>query len=263
MSEEKKPDYLDIDDPIPGQNYCCLSFISPETLIKSKEGWKVAKFLQSICKEKDMEFKKVLAQYEDFCYKFQDELQRDFDQNNDFKTNIRGLKMRGVYNTKEEATNRAKKLQSIDSDFHVFVGQVGYWLPWDPCADKIEEEQYINSQLNEMMEKYKENTINKDIFYEEQKRKKVKAAREEALRKKKENKDVEENIPDDKEKNKDVEENTPDDKEKNKDVEENISDKGQGIEQINEIIGDDKVDDELKESMEAIDPWIANKMKEQ
>ena len=39
---------------------------------------------------------------------------------------------------------RAKKLQSLDSDFHVFVGQVGYWLPWDPCADKIEDEQYIN-----------------------------------------------------------------------------------------------------------------------
>ena len=295
MTEESKVDYLEVDDPIPGQNYCCLSFISPEDLIESKEGWKVSKFLQSVCKDKDMEFKKILEQYKDFCYKFQDELQRDFDQNNDFKTNIRGLKMRGVYNTKEEATNRAKKLQSIDSDFHVFVGQVGYWLPWDPCADKIEDEQYINSQLNEMMEKYKENTINKDIFYEEQKRKKVKAAREEALRKKKEkenegnndveenipddkekNKDVEENIPDDKEKNKNVEENTPDDKEenkdveentpdkeKNKDVEENISDKGQGIEQINEIIGDDKVDDELKESMEAIDPWIANKMKEQ
>ena len=37
-----------------------------------------------------------------------------------------------------------------------------------------------------MMEKYKENNINKDIFYEEQKREKVKAAREEVLRKKRE-----------------------------------------------------------------------------
>ena len=38
----------------------------------------------------------------------------------------------------------------------------------------------------DMMEKYKENNINKDLFYEEQKREKVKAAREEVLRKKKE-----------------------------------------------------------------------------
>ena len=37
-----------------------------------------------------------------------------------------------------------------------------------------------------MMEKYKENNINKDMFYEEQKRLKIKAAREEVIRKKKE-----------------------------------------------------------------------------
>ena len=183
---EEKMDYLEVDEPIPGQNYVCLSFVSPEALIESKESFKVAKFLQSICKDKDMDFKKVMGQYKDFTYKFEDNLQKDFDEQNEFKTNIRGLKVRGTYNTKDEAEKRAKKLQMLDSDFHVFVGQVGYWLPWDPCADKIEDESFINSQLNDMMEKYKENTINKDMFYEEQKREKVKAAKEEVIRKKKE-----------------------------------------------------------------------------
>ena len=183
---EEKTDYLEVDDQIPGQNYVCLSFVSPESMIESKEGFKVAKFLQSVCKDKDMDFKKIMEQYKDFTYKFSEELQKDFDEQNEFKTNIRGLKVRGTYNTKEEAERRAKKLQGIDSEFHVFVGQVGYWLPWDPCADKIEDESFINSQLNDMMEKYKENNINKDIFYEEQKREKVKAAKEEAIRKKKE-----------------------------------------------------------------------------
>ena len=185
-TKEEKIDYLEVDEAIPGQNYVCLSFVSPEDLIESKEGFKVAKFLQSVCKDKDMDFKKIMEQYKDFTYKFQDDLHKDFDEQNDFKTNIRGLKVRGTYNTKEEAEKRAKKLQTIDSDFHVFVGQVGYWLPWNPCADKIEDESFVNSQLNDMMEKYKENTINKDIFYEEQKREKVQAAREEVIRKKKE-----------------------------------------------------------------------------
>lgn len=185
MSEEKI-DYLEVDDPIPGQQYVCLSFVSPEELIQSKESFKVAKFLQSVCKDKDMDFKRTMEQYKDFTYKFQEDLQKDFDEQNNFQTNVRGLKVRGVYNTKEEANRRAKKLQTIDSDFNVFVGQVGYWLPWDPCADKIEDENFINSQLNDMMEKYKENNINKDLFYEEQKREKVKAAREEVLRKKQE-----------------------------------------------------------------------------
>ena len=225
---EEKIDYLEVDDAIPGQNYVCLSFVSPETMIDSKESFKVAKFLQSVCKDKDMDFKKIMDQYKDFTYKFSDELQKDFDEQNDFKTNIRGLKVRGTYNTREEAEKRAKKLQGIDSEFHVFVGQVGYWLPWDPCADKIEDETFINSQLNDMMEKYKENTINKDMFYEEQKREKVKAAREEAIRKKKEQ--VEE----------EAEQKKLDDakEEKKEGLEENIQEPEEEVEVIEEVVGD-------------------------
>ena len=224
---EDKIDYLEVDDQISGQNYVCLSFVSPETMIDSKEAFKVSKFLQSVCKDKDMDFKKTMEQYKDFTYKFSEDLQKDFDEQNDFKTNIRGLKVRGTYNTKDEAEKRAKKLQGLDSDFHVFVGQVGYWLPWDPNADKIEDESFINSQLNDMMEKYKENTLDKDIFYEEQKRDKVKAAREEVIRKKKEQEAQEklENVSE--EDGKEVD---------GKDVEEPEEE----VEVIKEVIGDTK-----------------------
>jgi hypothetical protein len=30
-------DYLDVDKPLPGQNYACLSFVCPEEIIKKKE----------------------------------------------------------------------------------------------------------------------------------------------------------------------------------------------------------------------------------
>ena len=30
-------DYLEVDKPIPGQNYVCLSFISPDNTLKQKE----------------------------------------------------------------------------------------------------------------------------------------------------------------------------------------------------------------------------------
>jgi hypothetical protein len=261
---EEKIDYLEVDDPIPGQNYVCLSFVSPETMIESKEAFKVSKFLQSVCKDKDMDFKSTMEKYKDFTYKFSENLQKDFDEQNKFQTNIRGLKVRGVYNTKDEAEKRAKRLQGVDSEFHVFVGQVGYWLPWDPCADKIEDESFINSQLNDMMEKYKENNINKDLFYEEQKREKIKAAREEVLRKKKEELE--------KKKLEDV---------KEEDVKEEPEEE---VEVIKEVIGDEKVsepapepekdiktepqldvgklDDDLKNSLSDVDPWMANKIKE-
>ena len=188
---DDKVDYLDVDSPINGQNYCCISFLSPESVIEDKNAFIVSKFLQSICKSQDMEFDKVMSQYKDFTYKHEEQLQKDFDEKNKFKTNVRGVKIRGVYQSKEEANARASKLHKTDSNFHVFVGQIGYWLPWDPCADKIDDEYFVDDQLNDLMQKYKENNVNKDIFYEEQKRDKIKASQEERLRQEKKNKEKE------------------------------------------------------------------------
>ena len=181
-------DYLDIDPPINGQNYVCLSFVSPEDIIEDRHAFNVSKYLQSISKSEDKDFEKLMSQYTDFCYKHEDSLQKEFDERNDFKTSVRGIKVRGVYQSKQEAEMRASKLHKSDSNFHVFVGQVGYWLPWNPCADKIEDETFADTQLNELMTKYKENNVNKDIFYEEQKRDKIRAAQEERLRAEKERK---------------------------------------------------------------------------
>ena len=181
-------DYLDIDPPINGQNYVCLSFVSPEDIIEDRHAFNVSKYLQSIAKSEDKDFEKLMSQYTDFCYKHEDSLQKEFDERNNFKTSVRGIKVRGVYQSKQEAEMRASKLHKSDSNFHVFVGQVGYWLPWNPCADKIEDETFADTQLNELMTKYKENNVNKDIFYEEQKRDKIKAAQEERIRAEKEKK---------------------------------------------------------------------------
>ena len=125
--------------------------------MQEKEAFNVSKFLQSYCKDKKLEFNKIYEEYKDFTYKFSDNLQKDFDEQNKFQTNVRGLKVRGVYESKESAERRAKKLQTLDADFHVFVGQVGYWLPWDPEADLIEGQEYKDQELNKLMKLYKEN----------------------------------------------------------------------------------------------------------
>ena len=70
---------------------------------------------------------------------------------------LRGLKIRGVYATKEEADARCQELSDIDPDFHVFVGEVGKWLPWDPEPDSQGEQVYREEGLNKLMKGYKEN----------------------------------------------------------------------------------------------------------
>jgi len=94
--EPEKQDFLEVDSELPGQRYVCLSFLSPEALIEERKAFNVCKFLQSYCKEQKLEYKELYSKYEDFTYKFSDKLQRDFDEQNDFQTSIRGLKVRGV-----------------------------------------------------------------------------------------------------------------------------------------------------------------------
>ena len=260
MSQEQSPepekqDFLEVDEEIPGQRFVCLSFLSPEALIEKKEAFNVCKFLQSYSKDKKLDYKELYSKYEDFVYKYSSELQRDFDEKNNFQTSLRGLKVRGTYSTKEEATERAKRLQTMDSNFHVFVGEVGKWLPWDPNADGVQDEVFQNSQLNEMMEKYQENNVNRDIFYEEQKREKVQAAREEALRKKREQeKDkADETSLEDK-----VYDVVDDVKKVVEDVEQVVEDVKETSETVEEIIHE--VDSDIKGSLEGADPWLANKL---
>ena len=46
-------DFLSVDTPIPGQNYVCLSFVSPEKLIRNKELYFVQSFLNDILGNED------------------------------------------------------------------------------------------------------------------------------------------------------------------------------------------------------------------
>lgn len=266
MSEEDKTtvDYLEVDDAITGQNYVCLSFLSPESMMQKREAFNVCKFLQSYCKDQDLKYDELYTKYEDFVYKFSDKLQRDFDEQNDFKTSIRGVKVRGVYDTRGAAENRAKKLSTTDSSFHVFVGQVGYWLPWDPNADGIQDEVFQNSQLNDMMEKYQENNVNRDIFYEEQKREKVAKAREEAIRKKREA--AEQRAQ---EKVQSIEDAVEEVKEGVEKVVDGVEGVKEGVEEVKEGVEEtveetvsavNQVEEDIKKSLNDVDPWLSRKL---
>ena len=222
------------------------AFVDPEEIIQNKEAFKTAKFLQSYAKDKGMEFKQVYEDYMNFQYKFQDEIQRDFDKENKNVNNIRGIKIRGVYSTKEEAEERSKRLHKKDTTFHVFVGQVGYWLPFNPCADKIEKEEFINEGLNELMKKYKENNINKDLFYEEEKRNKLKDAQEK-IKRDEERKLAEKKL---------IEQSSELEPEPETQLEpEPDSEPEQNIK-----LTDNKLDDNLKDSLKNVDPWLEKKL---
>jgi hypothetical protein len=87
------------------------------------------------------------------------------------KTTLSGIKIRGVFETYDAACAHAKKVQSIDPYFNVFVGDMGKWLPFDPApdSDAVKESEYQNDQLNNIMKSYLENQEKSKIFHEQRK----------------------------------------------------------------------------------------------
>ena len=167
MTENKVEDFLEVDSPLRGQEFACLSFVSPETIIREKNLQFVHKFLKTIAPKYDLDKDTIIEKYKDFLYVNDRKLEDEFAVENDFQTNVRGVKVRGVYSTIKEAQNRAKKLQNLDPNFNVYIGQVGYWLPWDPRPDTVEDQEYAEPQLNTLVQKYKENQKNKDQHFRE------------------------------------------------------------------------------------------------
>ena len=70
---------------------------------------------------------------------------------------IRGLKIHGIVDDYEVAKKKAEEFRLSDPDFHVFVGPVGKWLPWDPDPNSAEDQVYQEKELNELVKGYKEN----------------------------------------------------------------------------------------------------------
>lgn len=111
----------------------------------------------------------VKEDYETFLFKNRKRLEDEFFAQNDFRTTVQGVKVRGVYDTYNEAVHRCKTLQKLDPSFNVYVGQVGFWLPWDPEPHDIADQEYADDQLNTLMKKYKENEQKRDELYAEHK----------------------------------------------------------------------------------------------
>ncbi len=87
------------------------------------------------------------------------------------KLTMTGIRFGGAYGTYEEACEQAKKLQSIDQYFNVYVGEGGKWLPFDPNPDSeaVSSSVYADDQLNNMMKSYMENQEKAKVYHEQRK----------------------------------------------------------------------------------------------
>jgi hypothetical protein len=192
---DKYVDLLDEDRSIANQKYVCVSFVSPETVLKQKElfffesfvdQWQFTKatekytqffhflafkyslnfdailedFTEFMVSEKgDLMMTTILDDYKTYKDQHEEALEAEFGKTVDFQTSTRGLKVRGVYPTQEEAELRCKLLREVDPNHDVYVGPVGMWMPWEPEAYKTGRVEYLEDELNQLMHEKQKNEV--------------------------------------------------------------------------------------------------------
>jgi hypothetical protein len=81
-----------------------------------------------------------------------------------------GLKVRGVFETREQAEAHVKRLMTVDPDFDVFVADLYRWLLVPPNASEVQEEEYTNAYLNGLIKTHKTEQDKAKQAFEEYKR---------------------------------------------------------------------------------------------
>ena len=84
-------------------------------------------------------------EYKNFLDANEEELDASFGKMHNFQTNTRGLKVRGVYSTQQEAELRCKLLREVDPNHNVYVGPVG--------VDAMEPEAYKTGRVEYIWKK--------------------------------------------------------------------------------------------------------------
>ena len=81
-----------------------------------------------------------------------------------------GIKIRGAFNSRDEAASHAKRLQKEDATFDIYVVDMYKWLLIPPDPAKIEDAHYANEKLEELMTGYRENQAQAAQMFAERKR---------------------------------------------------------------------------------------------
>ena len=209
----KYVDMLDEDKPIAGQKFTCVSFVSPEKIIKQRELFNFQQFLKQWDMNKSLEkfnhflnflaykynlnFDTISKDLQDFCKDEKDNLflttleddfknfidvneerlEADFGKEHGFQTSVRGLKVRGSYPTQEEAELRCKLLREVDPNHDVYVGPVGLWMPFHPESYKTGRVEYLEDELNQIMQEKNKNEASAKVEFD----KRVRETKEKAI----------------------------------------------------------------------------------
>lgn len=169
-----KVDYLDEDPVISSQKYCVVSVLTPKNFKQSME--KEAKILDEVVPADEVEANAIItveqhntvlkevAGLKTQLLRLKKEKEAELK-----KITMYTFKVRGSYESQEDAQKRITYLNSIDSNVNIYLAEVGKWCPFDDDPEKAKDAVYKDDELNRLMKGYKENQEKGKQLFEQRK----------------------------------------------------------------------------------------------
>ena len=144
-------DYLDEDDIIPGQELALIAF-AELTGDQKKE------YIQKVADILEQDLNTVNTIIEKWC---------------ELSDPKRAIKLRGVWpnsdHSKVEMKQMVDKYRSLEEPWHTLVGEVGKWLPFSPDPDKIQDQDYYEKELNELIKGHRISKMQSKQYFKQRK----------------------------------------------------------------------------------------------
>jgi len=102
------------------------------------------------------------------------------------KSNISAVKIKGVFDNKEDANIYVEKLMKIDNSYDIFLVEMYKWLAIPPDVSSIENQVHQEKELNELIQGHKEQQILAKSHMEQRKRDDMEKSIEDLMKQKNE-----------------------------------------------------------------------------
>lgn len=212
-SESTHHPFIYPDPELPGQKYICISFLKPqmESLVEEKQKFIYEKFLRNYLNQLDPLIKfrlnnpnvqmtehmkellnptdlELKGRVETFYETHKTELDNEFNElfNQKNYTTERALKVRGCFQTMEEASNHAKKLSDREGQLlNIYVATMGAWLLFDPV--NVQSVEYQDETLDALLNSQDQEKIRSEMEFEERRHRMMDSIKKENVKTQKKN----------------------------------------------------------------------------
>ena len=167
-------DYLSEDPIINNQKLVLMSFLPPKEVDELEFTIPIREVLSEIIKSQIKSIVKtcltdnenaetvILANLNEAIIPKVEEYQKKWRKSTE-KGLWGAVKVRGVFDDDKDGTDKAKErcvqLQKYDKNFNIYMGKVGCWLPFNPPSEAINNQEYAEKELNNLMKNRLKNKI--------------------------------------------------------------------------------------------------------